>query len=336
MARPRGVVARVAEVVLDVAVARRLAGEQRALELREDHLVRLADHVGEDVQPAAMRHAEDDLLDAQRARLLDERVEHRDQRVAALEREALGGGVADLQELLERLRLEQVLEDADAVLGGELGAVLRRLHALLEPLSLLLVRDVQVLDAERAAVRAPEAFDQLAQWSPARAAEAAAVDRALHVRLGEAELGGVEQRMAHRPRLERVQVGDQVAELAEGVHQVGGVEDAARGCRGLDQGGGRLAVAVRQLETGEESRPALVDGGGIGLVAAILLGHIVLVRQRHPVQAVHDASLLASRRLSRHPPRRSFPWPRRRSYPARSKGDTPCGTCFPSRARRPS
>src|SRR5206468_11411098 len=145
-----------------------------------------------------------------------------------------------------------------------------------------------------------------------------------------------DKQTAHLTRLEGVKVGDQVTELAEGVHEVRGVEEAARGCGGLDQGGGRLAVAFRQLETGEESRTALIDGGGIGLVAAILLGHIVLVRQRHPVQAVHDASLLASRRLSRHPPRRSFPWPRRRSYPARSKGDTPCGTCFPSRARRPS
>ena len=257
-----------------------------------------------------MRHAEDHLLDTERPRLLDERVEHRDQRLAALEREALGGGVADLQELFERFGLEKVVEHADPILGRELGPVLRRLHALLEPLALLLVRDVEVLDAERPAVGPPEALDQLPERHAPETLEPAAFDRALHVGLGESELGGVEQRMAHGARLERVQPGDEMAELAEGMHQVGGIEHAIRRrCGRLDQGRGGPAVAARQLETGEESRPALVDGGGVGLVAAILLGHVVLVRQRHPVEAVHDAFLLASRRRSRHPWARSLPLP---------------------------
>src|SRR5436309_2303149 len=49
--RARGMVARVAEVILDVAVPGRLLGEQAPLELRDDHLVGLAEHVGEDVDP---------------------------------------------------------------------------------------------------------------------------------------------------------------------------------------------------------------------------------------------------------------------------------------------
>src|SRR5437667_228384 len=337
VARARGVVARVAEVVLDVAVSGRLAREQRALEFRQDHLVRLADHVGEDVQAAAVRHAEDHLLDAERPSLLDQRVEHRDQRLAAFEREALGGRVAHLQELLEHLGLEKVLEHADAILGRELGAVLGRLHALLEPLALLLVRDVEVLDAERPAIGPPAAFDQLPEWRATETLEPAAFDHPLHVVRGETELGGVEQRMAHGARLERVQVSDQMAELAEGMDQVRGVGYADRRRAGrLDQGGGHLAVVARQLETGEESRPALVDGGGIGLVAAILLGHVVLVRQRHPVEAVHDAFLLASRRPSRHRCARSLPLPAPAHLSSALERRHPCRTCFPSRARRPS
>ena len=289
--RARDVVARVAEVVLDVAVAGRFAREERTLEFREDHLVRFPDDVGEDVQPPPVRHAEDHLVGAERPALLDERVEHRDQRLATLEREALGGGIPDLQELLERLRLEQALEQTYPVLGRELGAVLRRLHAVLEPVALLLVGDMKVLDAERPAVRLPEVLDQLAERRPARTAEARAVDHPPHVGVGETELGGVEQRVAHGTRLERVQVRNQVAELAERVHEVRGVEHPLGRRRGtLEERGGRAAVAVRQLETGEESRPARVDRGGVGLVATVLLGDVVLVRQRHPFEAVHVSS----------------------------------------------
>ena len=61
---PEGVFRRpsCAEVVLDVAAGTRRLRRQRlerplALELAQDRLVRPSEHVGEDVQPAAMRHA---------------------------------------------------------------------------------------------------------------------------------------------------------------------------------------------------------------------------------------------------------------------------------------
>src|SRR5690349_23687962 len=47
------------------------------LELVEDLLERLAQQVGQDVQPAAVGHADDDLLDAQPRGALDGGVEHR-------------------------------------------------------------------------------------------------------------------------------------------------------------------------------------------------------------------------------------------------------------------
>src|SRR5262249_12294072 len=108
-ARARRPVVRVAEVVLDVAVAGGLPGEEAALELGDDHLVRLADDVREHVESPAMRHAEDHLLDAEAARVLDERIEQRDERLAALEREALLGRVAELEELLEAFGLDDAV-----------------------------------------------------------------------------------------------------------------------------------------------------------------------------------------------------------------------------------
>src|SRR4029077_14038019 len=99
----RRVIARVAEGVFPVAAAGRRLGEEGALELGEDRLVRLAEYVGEHVQAAAVGRAEDHLLDTQRPAVLYQRVEERDQRVATLERETLRGRVAALEELLQSL-----------------------------------------------------------------------------------------------------------------------------------------------------------------------------------------------------------------------------------------
>src|SRR5436309_3325059 len=281
----RGVVARVAEVVLDVAVAGRLLGEQAPLELRDDHLVGLAEHVGEHVDRFAVRHAEDHLLDAEAPRVLDKRVEEGTERVTALEREALGGRIAELEELLETLGCDQAVEDGEPVLGGEVGTVGGRLHALLEPDALLLVLDVHVLDAERAAVGRLQARDQVADAGARAAPEAAARDDAVEVLVAEAELRGLEERMPRGLRRERVQVGDQVPELAVGVDQV---EDADDGGAGRGRGGrarGRRAdhrpiAAGAQLEAREEERPLLADRARVRLVAAVLLGDVVLVGER--------------------------------------------------------
>ena len=75
-------------------------------------------HVGEHREPAAVRHADDDLLDAERAAALDDLLHRRDQRLAAVEAEALGAGVLDLQELLEALGLDELVEDRPAALRG--------------------------------------------------------------------------------------------------------------------------------------------------------------------------------------------------------------------------
>src|SRR5215216_4724540 len=93
---PRGglAAARIAEVVLHVpARARRLRGKRiegaLALELAEDRLVGPAQHMGEDVEAAAVRHADDDLVGAVFRGQLDGDVEHRDEHVEPFDRELL-------------------------------------------------------------------------------------------------------------------------------------------------------------------------------------------------------------------------------------------------------
>ena len=75
-------VGRRAEVILHVAGAFDVARRRRAaLELVEDHAVRLLHHLRQHVEPAAMRHADDDLLHAERAAALDDLLERRDHRL---------------------------------------------------------------------------------------------------------------------------------------------------------------------------------------------------------------------------------------------------------------
>ena len=83
------VVAAGAEVVLHVAGTVRLRRVQVALELAEDLRVRLADDVGQHVEPAAVRHADDDFVEGVFGGLVDHGVHHRDDGLGALEREPL-------------------------------------------------------------------------------------------------------------------------------------------------------------------------------------------------------------------------------------------------------
>ena len=100
----------VAEVILHVAVAQLGVGHVIFRELVEDEFVVLAQDVGQDVEPAAMGHAHDDLLHAVARTFLHDLVEDGDDGFAALERKALLAHVAGVEEFLEQLALEQVGE----------------------------------------------------------------------------------------------------------------------------------------------------------------------------------------------------------------------------------
>ena len=226
-----------------------------------------------------MRHAHHHLLDAERAALLDHRREDRDQRVGAFERETLRGRVAELEELLEALGGDQRVEHPGALLRRQLGIVRGRLHALLQPDALGSILELHVLDADRAAVRFAKPRDQLVQRRARAAAKAAALDDPVEVGRRETELRRLEQRVAGRRGRERVQVCDEVPELAIGVDEIEDAEDRlgiGSGCS-AGRGGARPIAVDRELESGEKQRPPLVDRGGVGQG----IGDIARRRTRH-------------------------------------------------------
>ncbi len=104
-----------AVVVLDVARAalrdRRHRLQRRgALELREDRVVRTAQVVREHVQPSAMGHPDHDLPAAVRRRELDQLIEHRHRHVQPLDRELVLAEICLVHEPLQRIHLDQPLE----------------------------------------------------------------------------------------------------------------------------------------------------------------------------------------------------------------------------------
>ncbi len=88
-----------AEVIFHVARAFHVVRVRRAaLELVEQRAIGLGHHIGEHVQPAAMRHADDDFLHAELAAALDDLLQRGHRGFRAFEAEALGAGVFLVEE----------------------------------------------------------------------------------------------------------------------------------------------------------------------------------------------------------------------------------------------
>src|SRR5262249_24162007 len=74
-----------------------------ALKLGEDRSKGLADEIGQHVEPAAVRHADDEFSYAEFAAAAQDRLERRHQRLGAFDAEPLGAGVPTIEKPLEIL-----------------------------------------------------------------------------------------------------------------------------------------------------------------------------------------------------------------------------------------
>ena len=147
-----------------------LAGSISPSNSREDLLDVLADDVGEHIQPAAMRHADHDLVNvavARRARAISSRIGDRGlarlpARSASGRRSASAGNARTLRRRSGCCRMRS------ARVAVERPVVGFRLHALLQPALLLRHLDIHVLAADLAAVGLRAASrESRAAWRPA-------------------------------------------------------------------------------------------------------------------------------------------------------------------------
>src|ERR1700722_11139978 len=147
--------------------------------------MRLRQHVSQNVEAAAMGHAQRDVLDAQRAAALDDLLQRRNHRFAAVEPEPLGAGELDVAELLEPLRFDKFVEDRALAFAGEGDLLVGSLDALLDPAFLLRVGDVHELDAERLAIGALEDRHDLTQRSQLEPKHMIDEDAPVEIRIAE-------------------------------------------------------------------------------------------------------------------------------------------------------
>jgi hypothetical protein len=175
----RGHVGAEAHVVLHVAGVRSavvLVVLELAFELVEQLARRLAERVHQHVEAAAVGHAHHHFLDALFAAATDHHVEHRDQAVAAFQREALLADVLGVQVTLQAFGRGEAFEDPGLLFLRAPVVARGGFEALLHPPALLDVGDVHVLGTDAAGVRRLQQRDQVAQLHAVLARDAAGAE----------------------------------------------------------------------------------------------------------------------------------------------------------------
>ena len=125
------------------------------------------------------------------------------------------------------------------------------------------VGDVHEFDAERAAIGRPELVDQIAKRAVERTLKIGVRDPLVHVGIGSGRTGKVEQGMAWPVVAERIEVGDEMAQLAIGMNQVFGFDtDPSLGGIGLVGrfGKRRLSAAARPPAASKPAKNACQYG----------------------------------------------------------------------------
>ena len=247
--------------------------------------MRLAHDVAEHIEAPAVRHADDDFLDAELAAALDDLLERRHHGFGAVEAEALGSRVLDVGEALERLRLDQLVEDRLLALDREGDVLVPAFDALLDPGLLLGRGNVHELDADLLAIGAPQDLENFAHRRRLEAQDLVDEDGSIEVGLGEAVGLGPQLRVRLAlGQAQRIEVGGAMAHHAIGADQ----HQRADAVLGGAQRGGRVEFKSRDV------------GLGLQPAAHVLLDLAIVAGERTEQLAVAFDLLQRSR------PRRSM------------------------------
>jgi len=231
-----------------------------------------------------MGHAEDDLLQAFLAATLDDLLQRRDQRFTAVEAEALGALVLDVDELLEALGLDQLRQDRLLAVVGELDALARTFDAFLDPVLFFRIGNMHELDAERRAIGPLEDVEHFRDGRVFETKHVVDEDLAAVIGLGEAI--GARRKLVEvldgSGDAERVEIGMKVT-----AHAVG-----------TDHHDGAHRIAGRLKHIGFARRLAGCGGGSLDLRLDLgfdgLLDHTpIAVERRDEVAIGGDRPVLA-------------------------------------------
>ena len=133
-----------------------------------------------------MGHADDDVLDAKLAAALDDLLHRGHEAFAAVETEAFGPHVFDVQEFFEAFGLHQLVQDRLAPFAGKGDLLAVAFDPFLQPACLFRVRDMHVLQRECPAVGTLHDIQNFAERRDFEAENVVDEDGSIHVRVGEA------------------------------------------------------------------------------------------------------------------------------------------------------
>ncbi len=237
-------------MVLDVAIGV-VGGLEIVFELVKDQIEGFAEDVDEHVEAAPMRHPHDHFFDAVFGSGVEELMERRDDGLDALEGESLLPLISGVEKGLEDLGIHELAEDPSLLLVRHLGLVEHGLHLLLEPTPDLPILDVDVLDADLAAVGFAKILDEFAQRDAFRPAEMTGVVDPIKVILAEAVGLEFENRVLQLARAEGIDIGDEVADIPVGEDEPGNLTLVCGFLRRWHVG------ACAEIEPREEDLPLL-------------------------------------------------------------------------------
>ena len=120
-------------------------------------------HVDQYVQTTAVRHAQHHFAGAALTRVADNLFEHRDQRIAAFQREAFSAREFCAEVALQAFRRGQLAEEALFLFGAKARFARYRLNTLLDPAFFFGRGNVHIFRADGAAIGLLQGGDQIAQ-----------------------------------------------------------------------------------------------------------------------------------------------------------------------------
>ena len=179
-----------------------------ALELVKERLGWLAQEIDEDIEPAAMGHANDDLLDTLAPGALDQLIHQGNHGLAAFQRKALLANITGVKIALQTFRRRQQGQEPAAILGLQFGLGPVAFQPLLDPAFFLNARDMHVLGAHGPAVNLPQEGNNIAQAHAVGGVEGAGVEHLIQIRLPQLIKGRVQIRdRGLLPQMDGVQIG---------------------------------------------------------------------------------------------------------------------------------
>ena len=231
-----------AQVVLHVAVETVVAVGLKffAFKLGKHLLVRFSKDVGEHVESAPMRHAQNDFLNAAFGRALKQEIQSGNQGLATLNGEALLAHKFGVQEAFKRDRLVQLVQNLALFRQSQRRGVVVLVDESFDPVQHFRLANVHVFHPDGAAVNGFQVHDDFAQGSGAgQTYFRSSGKNGVQVLLRQPEVFQRQGGLVGAARADRVGGRKQVTAGAVAVDQVQNLELRAHGVRQNARCGGR-------------------------------------------------------------------------------------------------